>query len=124
MTKIDYISDIHTSCFTIFHKDLFWKNGIIKKSWKDILVIAWDINENIYQTEKILNQIIDTTEYKKIIITFGNHDIRMTREDRIRGLKNSIEKYEFLINYFHWYRNKIHFIDREDYIMENEIYDF
>lgn len=125
MYNIDITSDIHTSFIKNNYKDLFGINWVLNKSEKsDYLIIAWDINEDVFEIEKILNNIISETNYKKIIITFWNHDIwykpGINRNDEILDYTNSIEKYNFLVNYFHWYKNKIHVVDKEDFIIEKK----
>ena len=117
--NIDYLSDLHSWFYLLKQKNIFWKDWILKRNQKsDILIIAWDINENIEQMKLTFDDIIDSTHYKKIIITFWNHDIWKNKLDIKYGINNSIEKYEFLINHFHWYRNIVHVIDKEDYIIE------
>lgn len=122
MYNIDIISDIHTYYITSNYKDLFWNNWVLQKTNDSkYLIIAWDINEDVTEIEKTLNNIIESTNYNKIIITFGNHDIwyrpHLNRNDEFLPYSNSIEKYNFLIEYFHEYKNKIHVIDKEDFII-------
>lgn len=118
---IDITSDIHTDFIYKNFKTIYWENWILKQK-NDYLIICWDINENIHVLKKSLDDVIDNTTYKKIIITFGNHDLRFDVDDEDFGISNSIEKYEFLIDYFHNYRNKIHVIDKEDFIIPNTNY--
>lgn len=124
MYNIDITSDIHTSLITSKYKDVFWVNWVLKQSQNsEYLIIAWDINEDVFEIEKILNNIIDNSSYKKIIITFWNHDIWYRSNnsfDRKWFYNNSIEKYYFLIETFHGYKNKVHVIDKEDFIIENK----
>lgn len=117
--NIDFTSDLHTSFIYKKHKIIFWKNWVLKQK-NDYLIIAWDINEDIEILQKSLDDIIENTTYKKIIITFWNHDIWTHPKDAIFWITNSIEKYSFLKEYFHNYREKIHIIDVEDYILKEE----
>jgi len=125
MYNIDITSDIHSTFIKNNFKEIFWNNWVLKQSekWK-YLIIAWDINEDISEIEKNLNNIINNTSYKKIIITFWNHDIwynpRVNNVDKNLSYSNSIEKYNFLIDYFHGYNNKVFVIDKEDFIIEDK----
>ncbi|MDD3793879.1 MAG: metallophosphoesterase [Candidatus Gracilibacteria bacterium] len=118
---LDITSDLHTDFIYKNLKAIYGKNGVLKQKNK-YLVIAGDINENIHVLKRSLDDIIENTTYEKIIITLGNHDLRLNSEDLNYNITNSIEKYEFLINYFHDYRNKIHVIDKEDFIIPNTKY--
>lgn len=118
---IDITSDLHTDFIYKNFKTIYWENWILKQK-NDYLIICWDINENIHVLNRSLDDIIENTTYKKIIIAFGNHDLRFDVDDEDFGISNSIEKYEFLINHFHNYRNKIHVIDQEDFIIPNSNY--
>lgn len=120
---IDITSDLHTDFIYKNFKTIYWENWVLKQKNK-YLIIAGDINENIYTLKMSLDDVIDNTNYEKIIITFGNHDIRELKvfDEDFWCINNSIEKYEFLINHFHNYRNKIHVIDQEDFIIPNSNY--
>lgn len=118
---LDITSDLHTDFIYKSFKTIYWKNWVLKQKNK-YLVIAGDINENIHVLKRSLDDIIENTTYKKIIITFGNHDLRFDVDDEDFGISNSIQKYEFLIDYFHNYRDKIHVIDKEDFIIPNTNY--
>lgn len=117
--NIDFTSDLHTSFIYQRNKTIFWKNWVLKQK-NDYLIIAWDINEDIEILQKSFDDIIENTTYKKIIITFWNHDIWTHKKDVIFGIQNSIEKYSFLKDYFHNYKDKIHVIDVEDCILKDE----
>lgn len=118
MKNIDITSDLHTDFIYKRFKDIYWTNWVLEKN-SDYLVIAWDINEDIYVLQRSFDDIIENTNYKKIIVTFWNHDLRFNTSDEDFNITNSIEKYEFLINHFHWYKDKIHIIDKEDFIIED-----
>lgn len=118
MKNIDITSDLHTDFIYKRFKDIYWTNWVLEKN-SDYLVIAWDINEDIYVLQRSFDDIIKNTNYKKIIVTFWNHDLRFNTSDEDFNITNSIEKYEFLINHFHWYKDKIHIIDKEDFIIED-----
>ena len=129
--NIDYISDLHSSFYLKKEKSLFWKDWILKnKPNSDYLIIAWDINDNKEELKRTLNDIIENTNYKKIIITLWNHDLYLNQNDilsyldeeknevKTRNFEDSMEKYVILINELHWYKDKIHVIDFEDFIIE------
>lgn len=125
MLNIDITSDIHTVFLKNNYKDLFWTNWVLEQSKNGkYLIIAWDINEDVSEIEKTLDHIIKVTNYKKIIITFWNHDIwyrpEINNNDKNLPYNNSIEKYFFLIEHFHDYKNKIHVVDQDDYIIEEK----
>lgn len=125
MYNIDITSDIHTVFIKSNYKDLFWNNWVLTQ-WLNskYLIIVWDINEDISEIENTLKHIIENTKYKKVIITFWNHDIwyrpQINRNDEHLPYNNSIEKYNYLIEYFHGFKNKVHVIDKEDYIIEDK----
>lgn len=120
--NIDYISDLHSWFYISKNKNIFWTDWFLKRNNKsNILIIAWDINEDINEMKLTFDEIINNCNYKNIIATFWNHDIRLYKgSDKEYWIKNSIDKYNFLINHFHWYRNIIHIIDKEDFIIEEE----
>ncbi|MDD3794214.1 MAG: metallophosphoesterase [Candidatus Gracilibacteria bacterium] len=118
---LDITSDLHTDFIYKNFKTIYGKNGILKQKNK-YLIVAGDINENIHTLKMSLDDIIDNTTYEKIIICLGNHDLRLNSDDIDNNITNSIEKYEFLINHFHNYREKIHIIDKEDFIIPNTNY--
>jgi hypothetical protein len=113
----DITSDIHTNFIYNCNKTIYGDNWVLKQN-SDILIIAWDINESIEWIEKALKNIIINTSYQSIIVTFWNHDIRV-KKDLSNGIQNSIDKYEYLIEHFHWFMNKIHVIDKEDFFIPN-----
>lgn len=115
---IDITSDLHTDFIYRNFKDIYWPNWVLEKN-SDYLVIAGDINEDIYVLQKSFYDIINNANYKKIIVTFWNHDLRLNLSDEEFNINDSIEKYEFLIDYFHGYKDKIHIIDKEDFIIPN-----
>lgn len=118
--NINYISDLHSSFYLPNNKNIFWNDWIINYENKsEILIIAWDINESVDWIRATLDDIINNTDYRTIIITFWNHCIRKNSEDKKYWINNSIDKYEFLINYFHWYRDIVHVIDKQDYIIKD-----
>ncbi|MBW7954279.1 metallophosphoesterase [Candidatus Gracilibacteria bacterium] len=118
MKNIDITSDLHTDFIYKGFKDIYGTNGVLTQTGK-YLIIAGDINENIYTLKISLDDIIENTTYEKIIITFGNHDIRELKVfDEDFNINDSISKYEFLCKYFHNYKNKIHVVDVEDFIIE------
>lgn len=118
---LDITSDLNTDFIYKNFKTIYWENWVLKQKNK-YLIIAWDINENIHVLKMSLDDVINNSNYEKIIITFGNHDLRLNIDDEDFSISNSIEKYEFLIDYFHDYRNKIHVIDKEDFIIPNTNY--
>lgn len=118
---LDITSDLHTDFIYNNFKSIYWKNWVLKQK-NDYLVICWDINEDIWVLQKSFDDIIDNTKYKNIITTFWNHDLRISAEDLDCNITNSIQKYEFLINHFHHYRDKIHVIDKEDFMIPNSNY--
>lgn len=114
MDKIfDVTSDLHSSLIYRNNKEVFWQKWVLKQE-RDYLIIAGDINEHFEFMRKTLDDIIENTTYKKIIITFWNHDIRTSWSE---DFPDSINKYEFLVDYFHWYKDKIHVIDKEDFLV-------
>lgn len=117
MKNIDITSDLHTDFIYKWFKDIYWKNWVLTQKWK-YLIIAWDINENLHTLKKSLDDIIDNSNYEKIIITFWNHDLRFNIDDEDFNITDSIQKYEFLINHFHNYKNKVYVIDKEDFIIK------
>lgn len=117
MKNIDITSDLHTDFIYKWFKDIYWTNWVLTQTWK-YLIIAGDINEDIYVLQRSFDDIIENTNYKKIIVTFWNHDLRFNLSDEDFNINDSIEKYEFLINHFHWYKDKIHVIDKEDFIIK------
>lgn len=118
---LDITSDLHSDFIYKNFKNIYWSNWILKQKNK-YLIIAWDINENIHVFKKSLDDVIDNSNYEKIIICLWNHDLWCEIDDEMFGINNSIEKYEFLINHFHNYREKIHIIDKEDFIIPNTDY--
>ncbi len=117
MKNIDITSDVHTTFIYKNFKDIYWSNWVLTQKWK-YLIIAWDINEDILDLQKSLDDIIDNTTYEKIIVTFGNHDLWYNTNDlEFFNLKNSIEKYEFLKSYLHNYKWKIHILDVKNFII-------
>lgn len=114
---LDITSDLHTDFIYKSFKTIYWKNWVLKQK-NDYLIICWDINENIHVLKRSLDDIIENTTYEKIIITFWNHDLRFDVDDEDFGINNSIEKYDFLCKYFHNYKDKVHVIDVDDFIME------
>lgn len=120
MLKIDYISDLHAEFFLNNQKSVFWETWILKKnSNSEILIIAWDISEDSQKTIMTMDLIIKYFNYKKIIITFWNHDIRLNHNQDLKyWVKNSIEKYHFLIENLHLYKDIVHVIDKEDFVIE------
>lgn len=117
MKNIDITSDLHSYFIYSNYKNIYWNNGVLFQTW-DYLIIAWDIDEEIITIQKSFDDIINLADYKKIIVTFWNHDIRFNVDDENYNIINSIEKYEFLCNHFHNYKDKIHVIDKEDFIIE------
>lgn len=117
MKNIDITSDLHTDFIYKWFKDIYWTNWVLEKN-SDYLVIAGDINEDIYVLQRSFDNIIKNANYKKIIVTFWNHDLRFNLSDEDFNITDSISKYQFLINHFHWYKNKVHIIDVEDFIIE------
>jgi hypothetical protein len=117
MKNIDITSDLHTDFIYKWFKEIYGKNWVLAQIWK-YLIIAGDINEDIYVLQRSFDDIIKNANYKKIIVTFWNHDLRFNLSDEDFNINDSIEKYEFLINHFHWYKDKIHVIDKEDFIIE------
>ncbi|MGE4444366.1 MAG: metallophosphoesterase [Candidatus Altimarinota bacterium] len=118
---LDITSDLHTDFIYKNFKTIYGKNGVLKQK-NDYLIICGDINEDIGVLQKSFDDIIDNTTYKNIITTFGNHDLRISAEDLDHNITNSIQKYEFLITHFHNYRDKIHVIDKEDFMIPNSNY--
>lgn len=118
---LDITSDLHTDFIYKNFKTIYWKNWVLKQK-NDYLIICWDINEDIWVLQKSFDDIIDNTTYKNIITTFWNHDLRISAEDLDHNITNSIQKYEFLITHFHNYRDKIHVIDKEDFMIPNSNY--
>lgn len=120
MVEIDYISDLHAEFFLNNQKSVFWETWILKKnSNSEILAIAWDISEDSQKTIMTMDLIIKYFNYKKIIITFWNHDLRINHNKDLKyEVKNSIEKYHFLIEHLHWYKDVVHVIDKEDFVIE------
>lgn len=117
MKNIDFTSDIHSSFIYRNFKDIYWTNWVLTQK-NDYLIIAWDMHEEIWMLQKTLDDIIRQTTYKNIILTFWNHDLWYSQKDyNFFNLKNSIEKYDFLKNYFHNYKWKIHILDKENFII-------
>ena len=100
MKNIDITSDLHTDFIYKWFKDIYWTNWVLTQTWK-YLIIAGDINEDIYVLQRSFDDIIKNANYKKIIVTFWNHDLRFNLSDEDFNINDSIEKYEFLINHFH-----------------------
>ncbi len=117
MKNIDITSDIHSYFIYKNFKTIFWSNWVLFQTW-NYLIIAWDIDEEITTIQKSFDDIINNANYKKIIVTFGNHDLRFNVSDEDFNINDSISKYEFLINHFHGYKDKIHIIDKEDFVIE------
>lgn len=122
MLNINYISDLHSNFFLWYNKNILWEDWLLKQTKEsDCLIISWDISDNISDIEKTLDLLITNYWYKKIILTFWNHDIRFRKKDHNKyGIKNSIDKYYYLINHFHWYKDIVHVIDKEDLVLDKE----
>lgn len=117
--KIDYISDLHITY--IYPKKTFWK--IIKypeNPWK-YLLLAWDFAENITLIDWMLDELIIDWIYEKVLLSWWNHDLRLHKNDYKRyWIENSIQKYHYLNKKIHNYKNKIHVLDVEPFICNED----
>lgn len=57
MKNIDITSDLHTDFIYKWFKDIYWTNWVLTQTWK-YLIIAWDINEDIYVLQRSFDDII------------------------------------------------------------------
>jgi hypothetical protein len=67
MKNIYVTLELHTEFIYRNFKDIYWTNWVLTQKWK-YLIIAWDINENIHVLKRSLDDVIDNSSYKKIII--------------------------------------------------------
>jgi len=92
---LDIISDIHLDFYAKFKQksiETFTKKLINTKTNKnfDVLIIAGDIghynDDNIYFLELISNY------YKKVFVTWGNHDLYLLESQREKYYYNSFNR--------------------------------
>ncbi len=116
---IDYISDIHSDFFIPKFKKVFGR--VLKKtSDSKILIIAGDISTDIDITKKTIDELIEQYLYEGVFIVLWNHDLWYNKKDKDMWINNSIDKYHFLIEELHGYKNVVHCLDKENYFFHDE----